>query len=333
MNNKSFRKNIFTFLSLFLFSLLCVCFYVIIAYNSINSESRKHSEIAIRAIVYDKTGKIPDELTDEDFAKFTKLNLEGIVPSDSKEKHEKIVASLANDPRDEGLRLLFLSYRISDLKLIEKFTNLEELNLIRLPFPENDIPKWMNLIAKLGIIDSSKRNELDLTPLTKLKYLKSIRISSSKFKSLKPLAKMKSLQSLGLNEIPHDKIQYISKLTNLQGIDFTKTGITDLELIKGLTQLKSIGIDQEPVNDLSPLKELTNLQKLALQYCKVSDLEPLRNLVNLDLIFLSNCNNISSLEPLKELKNLKELFIIQCPNITDEQKEDLRKALPGAKIY
>lgn len=41
---------------------------------------------------------------------------------------------------------------------------------------------------------------------------------------------------------------------------------------------------------------------------------------------------IVNLEPLMGLKNLKNLFIENCPNITDEQVEELQKALPNLNI-
>jgi len=333
LRNKSSRRYIVPICLILLLFFIAGFIYFAISYNSINSDSRKHSEMAFRAIVALNTGKKPEEVTDEDFTKITKLRLEGIVPSDSKLNYEGFVNYLTNEYQDQTLTLRFLSNRISDLKLIEKFTNLEELNLLHLPFPENDIPKWMKLLSKLGVIDPSQRNKLDLKPLIKLKNLKSIRISNSNFKSLKPLAKIKNLKSIGLNEIPHEDIQDISKLTNLEEIDFCKTGITDLEFIRELTELKSINIIEEPITDISSLKELTDLQKLAIQISKVSDLEPLRNLINLDFVFLSDCNKISSLEPLKGLKNLKELYILNCPHITDQQKEEIQKALPDTMIY
>ena len=41
---------------------------------------------------------------------------------------------------------------------------------------------------------------------------------------------------------------------------------------------------------------------------------------------------VIDLEPIRNLINLKQLFLRNCKNITDEQVEDLQKALPNLEI-
>jgi len=278
-----------------------------------------------------EVNKKPSELSNEDFAKITKLSLEGIPPSISKIEYEDDINDLLDDPSDKYLLLILLRNRISNLQLLEKFPNLEELELKFLPFPENDVPKWMKLIAKLGIINPSKRNKIDLKPITKLKNLKNVNIYGCNIKSLKPLLKMKDIQSLRFSDSKYDNIKYISNLTNLQTISFSKIGITDLKVICGLTKLEKIVIDRESFTNLEPLKYLTNLQFLTLQDCKFSDLEPLKELKNLQNLRLSGCK-FTGLEAIKEITSLQTLYFTDCPNITDKQVEDLYKALPNLRI-
>jgi hypothetical protein len=164
----------------------------------------------------------PNKLTDEDFLKIEGFSLGEPFPS---------------------MGHMNASMELCDIKLLKKFTNLKNFHIGSIRYPSNKIPRWMSLLAKLGIFNLEDRFALDLSPLKKL-----------------------------------------NKLENMIIYDTT-------------------------VKNFKILENLTNLRELSL--------------VN---------TNISDLEPLKELKNLKTLHIIDCKKITDEQVEDLQKALPELKI-
>ncbi len=165
----------------------------------------------------------PNKLTDEDFLKIEGLSL-----------------GYPNPSFDESN----LSMELCDIKLLKKFTNLKRFKIGAIRYPSNKIPRWMSLLAKLGIFNLEDRFALDLSPLKKLK-----------------------------------------KLENMIIYDTT-------------------------VKNIKTLENLNNLRELSIDN-----------------------TNISDLEPLKELKNLKTLHISNCKKITDEQIEDLQKALPELKIY
>jgi Leucine-rich repeat (LRR) protein len=192
------------------------------------------SENIIRQAAAKQLKKDPNELTELDFAKVIGLYLTG--------------------------------KKLKDIYFLEKFPHLEALYMEAVYLPEKDIPKWMKILARMGIYDLSKRFVLDLSPL--------------------------------------------AKLSNIQ----------------------SLVISWNWINDIEPLSELVNLKELNLSKTMVSDLEPTKNLTNLQELYLHE-TNISNLEPIKNLKNLKILDIRNCINITDEQVEDLQKALPELKIY
>ncbi|MEJ2649716.1 MAG: leucine-rich repeat domain-containing protein, partial [Sedimentisphaerales bacterium] len=59
---------------------------------------------------------------------------------------------------------------------------------------------------------------------------------------------------------------------------------------------------------------------------------PIRGLKNLQSIFIDH-TSVSDLVPIKNLKNLQRLYLRGCPNITDQEIQDLQKALPELKIY
>ena len=63
----------------------------------------------------------------------------------------------------------------------------------------------------------------------------------------------------------------------------------------------------------------------------VSNIEPLKKLTNLQELIIDG-SEVSDLRALMGLKNLKRLHIGDCKNITDQQVEELQKALPNLKI-
>ncbi len=208
----------------------------------------------------------PNELTDEDFLKIESLSLGYPYPSSDQ----------SNSSRE-----------LCDIKLIKKFTNLKSFIIGSIRYPPNKIPKWMSLLAKLGIFNLEDRFALDLSPLKKLNNLETLIIEDTNVKNLKVLKNLTNIQELSLCDTQFSNLEYIRKYANLKSLDIYNTQVSDLE----------------------PLRELKSLKKLC------ADKTP-----------------VSNLEPLKELKNLIFLDISNCKNITDEQVEDLRKALPELRI-
>jgi hypothetical protein len=228
-----------------------------------NSESQKASEDKIRSAAFRFPENEPDN-PDDEFANVTKLIL-----GENNYSSESFVTEL------------------SDIKLLEKFTNLELLSLGRIIYPRNDIPKWMILLAKLGIFDVDRRFALDLSPIEKLQNLKMLTIRNTVVKSIKPL----------------------SSLVNLQTLELPRTSINNMEPLKNLVNLKRLIINETTVSDLKPIKKFKNLEYLDISYTQVNNLEPIKGLTNLQTLYIQN-----------------------CPNITDQQVEDLQKALPNLKI-
>ena len=162
------------------------------------------SEKIIRNWAAAKFDKDPNELTDEDYESFTSF-------------------------------LLFV-IELSDIRLLEKFTNLQQLGLADIRFPKKEIPKWMEILSKLGIYDLNKRFTIDLSPLEKLHNLKQLTIQNTPISNLKPIK--------GLN--------------NLEVIYLVNISISNLEPLKGIKNLKELHIqDCENVTD----KQIADLQK------------------------------------------------------------------------
>ncbi len=129
------------------------------------------SEKIIRDIVAKQIEKELNELNDKDFASVRRLDLSG--------------------------------KNVYDISLLEKFINLEELNLGSIPLPEPDIPKWMVILGKFHVNLSSmyikkykEKYFIDLSPLEKLSNLKILDIHNTALKALMPLIKIENLRQI-----------------------------------------------------------------------------------------------------------------------------------------
>jgi Leucine-rich repeat (LRR) protein len=142
------------------------------------------SEKIIREAIALQLNKDPNMLIDEDYAKISELVL-------SRKK-------------------------LFNIKLLEKCTNLQKLELSWISYPEKKIPKWKKILKKYRLHSIFRLYEIDLRPLNKLISLQDIRLDGYYFHNIKPLA----------------------GLTNLKRLRLTNTRVYDLEPLKNLTQLQ-----------------------------------------------------------------------------------------------
>jgi hypothetical protein len=146
------------------------------------------SEKVIREAAAAELGKDPNELTDDDFMKITELSFKKL-------------------QKNEGsVQIIYYSFELSDLRFLEKFTNLQKLNLAGVHFLRNKMPIWMKIMEKFGYYDlwgkysSEGKFEIDLSPLKKLPNLKELHLSGPYFNDIKPLSKVNNLEYLYLQE-------------------------------------------------------------------------------------------------------------------------------------
>lgn len=258
------------------------------------------SERIIREVAARQLNKDPNELSDEDFTRIT-------------------------------MEIDLSEQELSDIKLLEKFTNIKELRLEHIIFPDKRIPKWMKLLAKLGIINLNEKFSLDLKPLENLSNLKFLDLLGTQVTDLKPIKGLVNLEKLWIADIKMTTIEPLKGLSNLQGLWITGIAISDLTPIKESIKLQTLIVDNTKISDLEPIKGLKNLQILDIRGTQVTDLRPLMRLTNLERLLIDN-TNVSDLSPLKYLTNLTRLFVRNCHNITDKEIDDLQKALPNLKI-
>lgn len=293
-NKKQYWMKLIIFaVFLFLF-LIFVSVFIFVVKNS----SDPASAAVIRIAAALQLGKDPNELTDPDFAKITSLD--------------------------------FYRKRFSDIKLLKKFKNLEQLSLSETDFVEPVIPEWKALLVKIRVI-KDPGNYIDLSPLKKLRKLQLLVIINQRINDIRPLSKLTNLKDLQLTQTQLSDLEPIKRLPNLQKLYVDGTQVSDIEPLRELTDLRELSIGSTHVTNLEPIKELTKLQKLVVRGTQVHDLEPLRELTNLQELYISS-TPVANLEPIKGLTKLLLLNIQLCNNISDKQVEELQKALPHLRI-
>ncbi len=99
----------------------------------------------------------------------------------------------------------------------------------------------------------------DLSALTSLTQLVSLRASINKVKNIEPLAHM----------------------TQLDRLDLGKTSVTDITPLAGMTNLTELELDDTGVESVAPLAKLTKLERLSIKNTHVKDLRPLMGLKKL----------------------------------------------------
>jgi Leucine-rich repeat (LRR) protein len=163
------------------------------------------SEKIIREATAAQIGKDPNSLTDEDFAKITELSIG--------DRSQTIVAMY-----DEGDSFKYAYNKLVDIRLLNKFTNLQTLYLGSIDVPTDEIPKWIHLFSKLGIFDLEKRFSFDLSPLEKLSHLEKLQVGGNVVIDIQPLAKLGNLKNLQLINAAVSDITPLKSLTQLEKI-------------------------------------------------------------------------------------------------------------------
>jgi hypothetical protein len=321
--------------------LLIIAALVFIWFTQEDPRPDPASEKIIREAAAKILNKDPYELFDEDYARITNFNF------------GRQTTTVFSSP-SEKWPIAFNHNELSDIKLLEKFTNLCILDLGRIDIPESTVPKWKKILSKSGILSFENKFTIDLNPLKELIYLQELQLGGAAIKNIKTLTRLINLRSIKLFETPVSNLEPIKGLTNLETIYLFSTQVSDLKPIMNLTNLKALHLlgnqvsNLEPIrglisleylslsghyiSDLRPINELVNLQELLISSTSVIDLETIKNLANLRELYL-NGMQVTDLNPIKNLTKLQRLDIFYCKKITNEQIEDLQKALPKLKIY
>ncbi|MBN1974387.1 MAG: hypothetical protein JW787_12160 [Sedimentisphaerales bacterium] len=312
------------------------------------------SEKIIRQAVARQLNKDSNDLTDEDFARISEVRLGLSQVSSSLTSPSQELADLYILEKFSNLKTLRLEninyptnaipkwmkilsklgiYDLKkrfaiDLKPLENLNSLQLLQIYNVPVKNIKPLAGLTNLQRLFLENLQLS---DLKPIKELINLKILGLNDSKVSDLQPLKDMVNLQNLFLDGTKVSNLEPLKGLKNLETLIVSNTLITDLGPLKDLVSLRQLFVHKTRVSDLEPIKGLVNLQDLYISRTEVTNLEPVKGLVSLKNLYMSE-TRISDLEPLKGLANLQKLLIDGCNNISDEQVEELQKALPNPKI-
>lgn len=174
-------------------------------------------------------------------------------------------------------------YTGSDVSVIAKFTNLNELELGR------------------------AENIKDISFVSKFTQLKRLILPESYVSSLEPLKNLTNLTYLNISGDFSD-LTPLKGLTNLTELH-VRGDFSDITPLKGLTKLTHLTLSSDNLSDLSPIENLSVLNFIYLTACSLKNIAPLSNLKTLSWVNLDCCNSIENYAPLKDLSNLTHLSV------------------------
>lgn len=285
----------------------------IIYFIYLKSRPNQVSEKAIRNAAATRLNKDPNMLDGKDFTKITEFTISN---------NNKFIefASLydftgnAKSMDEYSGSINGELKNLIDIKLLKNFSNLQELNIGITIYGGGYSPdtKTQEILKKLGINQNELWTELDLSPIEKLVNLRELKLFGIPFRDIKPLENLSNLENLWLSTPMVENYEPLEKLTKL----------------KSLTLYQNVRIFYKP----EQIRCLQKLEFLSLELMNSKNLELISNLTNLKILKIRSNNLLSNLDSLKEMVNLKKLYIQDCPNITEQQIEDLQKALPNLEI-
>ncbi len=253
----------------------------------------------INAVIAEKLGKDPQDLTEKDYEVISDLDLAGKKISDIK-RLKKCVNLKILDMEGAG---------ISDISPLSQLLQLERLNL-----NNNQIKDISSLrdMVNLTVLSLYDNNIDDISPLRNLTQLMSLYLSKNQVQDISPLENLVNLTELSLYGNKIDDITSLKGLTNLVDLYLFDNQIKNISALEAITHLKSLLLNQNHISDVFSLEKLVTLKTLHLENNQIKNISPLAKLVNLTELNLSD-NQISNISSLKDMKNLGGLHLSKNP--------------------
>ena len=235
-------------------------------------------------------------------------------------------------------------YNFSELEDISPIGTCSQLSSLKISGTMSDIahPRIVDLCPLsscklLTQVDLSECHYLlsDLGPLAECVHIKSLHLSYlTSVSDLSPLSSLVDLTTLrmGSLRLQHiDALAACSRLTNLTLATFDRN--PPLTPLASCQQLRSLCICSSCIGaDLLPLMQCALLTELSLVGCdRLSDVTSLQNLPELRVLRLSHCPAMADISPLSHCKALQRLVIVQC-RVSDKSIRILKAARPTLSI-
>lgn len=135
-------------------------------------------------------------------------------------------------------------------------------------------------------ISTGKVNDLDPCVFPLLLGVKDVFLGPGDLVDLTPLSGLITMESLRASINKISDVTPLSKLTKLDRLDLGRTAVRDLKPLSTLVNLTELSLDGTEVKDISPLASCVKLERVSLKNTQVSDVTPLKDLKNLKYLYI-----------------------------------------------
>lgn len=166
--------------------------------------------------------------------------------------------------------------------------------------------------VKSGVLDLSSCYLSNLpSEVTKLTFLRDLRIDGHCISNLESLSELKELEILCIYGATNECVKGISNFKNLRSLDLSGSRLDSIEFLSDFSHLDRLILNYASVDNFSPVSRVRSLTKLYLIGNGIINLDFLSGLTHLDTLFLKN-NRINDVSVLGNLARLKVLNL--CGN-------------------
>ncbi|HCW08774.1 MAG TPA: hypothetical protein DGG95_15565 [Cytophagales bacterium] len=216
------------------------------------------------------------------------------------------------------------SVRLSD---IQKVTAIEALDLSGNIFIQSIEP--LSKLKNLKSLNLSSTHVTDLSPIRNLTGLIELNLSNTSISDLLPLKYSTGLMKLNISNTKIRDIQILQRLPQLNSLALSSTNILDFTALVNLIELKSLNLSNTKFSDLSFIQTSNKLSELNISKTRVQDLSALQTLLHLEILFCDS-TMIRSIRPLANLTNLK---VLHADNTSLSDLQPVEKLPQLKKIY
>jgi internalin A len=143
-------------------------------------------------------------------------------------------------------------------------------------------------------------NELDPCVFPLLTGMKDLFLGQGDLSDLSPLTSLTNLATLRASINQVSDIHPLEKMTKMDRLDIGRTQVSDISPIANMTGITELQLDDTPVADITPLRACTKLEKLSLKRTLVKDLTPLKDMKKLRFLYIEGApiESTQMLDPL-----------------------------------
>ncbi len=166
--------------------------------------------------------------------------------------------------------------------------SLEKEVRFKLKKPEGIItPADLANVKSVDLTKYGTTDDLNPCVMPKFTQIHDFFVRGDELEDLSPISDLTTMISLRATSPKLKKLDALKKLVHMDRLDLSHTSVDDLSVVALMTDLTELEIDGTAVTDLKPLEKLTKLEKVTLANTAVKDVSPLRNSKGLKVLDIS----------------------------------------------